>query len=168
MFRPASVLCLALASAAVARKILDAPLSKLVEAGQVRVDATSHWIADVHAARGGLPVRLALALLMLTAAAARADIPPFYPAPLEPGGIIAGLCFAAAACTSRWATRTVKPGAVPRLVRGTLTLALVFAGIGSYVWAMQTSARKIAEENEIRSRAMQERRRQHGRERNAQ
>lgn len=167
MFRPASVLCLALASAAVARKILDAPLSKLVEAGQVSVDATSPWVAAVRAVRGGRPVRLALALLMLTAVAARADMEPFYPAPLEPGGMIAGLCFAAAACTSWWATRTVKPGAVPRFVRGALTLALVFAGIGSYVWAMKTSGEKIAAENAIRRREIQERRRQYERERNA-
>lgn len=100
-------------------------------------------------------MRLATALMLAFASAARADLAPPFPLDGGIGGMAGGLLFAAAACTSWWATRPIQPGTTSRAVRGGVTIALVVAGIACYLVGLQEvnaeRARRNAERLQQRS-----------------
>lgn len=99
-------------------------------------------------------MRLATALFLALASAARADLAPPFPLDGGIGGMAGGLLFAAAACTSWWATRPIQPGTTSRAVRGGITIALVVAGIACYFLGLQDARAERARRNAERFQQM--------------
>lgn len=104
-------------------------------------------------------MRLVTALLLAFASAARADLAPPFPLDAGIGGLAGGLLFAAAACTSWWATRPIQPGTTSRAVRGGVTIALVVAGIACYLVGLEQARAERARRNALRIQEMNQPRR---------